>query len=341
MGYSLVKGIGDGEPIASERFTVGGHEWVSGCSGGLRLQVMKRLASMACSALVARALEVQVCDGSHSTFVSPQVLLFYPDGKRSSSSDAAMDVVDGGVARIQPPQPGGARVQPPQPAAPAAAPGAARPAGEPNGNAPANPPPPAQQLPVMRPGMAPPVPLPRPGAGGGNIAGVRGVPALPPPGQQQQQPAQLQQQGAVQQQQGQAQPQQQQPPPPPPPPPPQQQPQPPPNMPAQLPVPQPVANDHMAMVAAHNLHPQAAAPFNVAPPGAGGGGGNAARRETEQYAALFVALIGEGAEPQGVVSTSDGRVVRAFHRFTLVDQSCESFESASIMCHNSLQLLAV
>lgn len=29
-GYSLVKGIGDGEPIASERFTVGGHEWVSG-----------------------------------------------------------------------------------------------------------------------------------------------------------------------------------------------------------------------------------------------------------------------------------------------------------------------
>lgn len=29
MGYSLVKGIGDGEPIASERFTVGGHEWVS------------------------------------------------------------------------------------------------------------------------------------------------------------------------------------------------------------------------------------------------------------------------------------------------------------------------
>lgn len=27
--YSLVKGIGDGEPIASERFCVGGHEWVS------------------------------------------------------------------------------------------------------------------------------------------------------------------------------------------------------------------------------------------------------------------------------------------------------------------------
>ena len=28
VGYSLVKGIGDGEPIASERFIVGGHEWV-------------------------------------------------------------------------------------------------------------------------------------------------------------------------------------------------------------------------------------------------------------------------------------------------------------------------
>ena len=27
-GYSLLKGIGDGEPIASDRFMVGGHEWV-------------------------------------------------------------------------------------------------------------------------------------------------------------------------------------------------------------------------------------------------------------------------------------------------------------------------
>jgi hypothetical protein len=50
-------------------------------------------------------------------------------------------------------------------------------------------------------------------------------------------------------------------------------------------------------------------------------GGQQPRREMDQYAALFVALIGEGADPQGVVSTSDGRVVRAFHRFTLVDQS--------------------
>ena len=30
---------------------------------------------------------------------------------------------------------------------------------------------------------------------------------------------------------------------------------------------------------------------------------------------------GESENPQGVVNTSEGRVVRAFHRFTLVDQS--------------------
>ena len=30
---------------------------------------------------------------------------------------------------------------------------------------------------------------------------------------------------------------------------------------------------------------------------------------------------GESDAPQGVVNTSDGRVVRAFHRFTLVDQT--------------------
>ena len=41
----------------------------------------------------------------------------------------------------------------------------------------------------------------------------------------------------------------------------------------------------------------------------------------DPYAALFVALIGEGPRPQGVVHSSSGRVVRAFHRFTLVDQT--------------------
>ena len=33
------------------------------------------------------------------------------------------------------------------------------------------------------------------------------------------------------------------------------------------------------------------------------------------------AAAGESDAPQGVVNTSDGRVVRAFHRFTLVDQT--------------------
>jgi hypothetical protein len=45
------------------------------------------------------------------------------------------------------------------------------------------------------------------------------------------------------------------------------------------------------------------------------------RDTTNEYAALFVALIGEGPNPLGVVNTSEGKVVRAFHRFTLVDQT--------------------
>mmetsp|Transcript_6714 Transcript_6714/g.22026 ORF Transcript_6714/g.22026 Transcript_6714/m.22026 type:complete len:582 (-) Transcript_6714:1266-3011(-) len=50
--------------------------------------------------------------------------------------------------------------------------------------------------------------------------------------------------------------------------------------------------------------------------------GNAPNVPAEDpYAALFVALIGEGHRPLGVVQSSSGRVVRAFHRFTLVDQS--------------------
>eukprot|EP00963_Diacronema_lutheri_P003974 scaffold308_cov327-Pavlova_lutheri.AAC.7 len=49
--------------------------------------------------------------------------------------------------------------------------------------------------------------------------------------------------------------------------------------------------------------------------------GNERRDATGEYCALFVALIGEGKNPQGVVHTSEGRIVRAFHRFTLVDQS--------------------
>ena len=48
---------------------------------------------------------------------------------------------------------------------------------------------------------------------------------------------------------------------------------------------------------------------------------NAPSPADDPYAALFVALIGEGPRPQGVVTSVNGRVVRAFHRFTLVDQS--------------------
>ena len=38
---------------------------------------------------------------------------------------------------------------------------------------------------------------------------------------------------------------------------------------------------------------------------------------------MHLPCAGESDSPQGVVNTSDGRVVRAFHRFTLVDQSAQ------------------
>ena len=50
-------------------------------------------------------------------------------------------------------------------------------------------------------------------------------------------------------------------------------------------------------------------------------GGAPPTQQDDPYAALFVALIGEGPRPLGVVQSGQGRVVRAFHRFTLVDQS--------------------
>lgn len=46
---------------------------------------------------------------------------------------------------------------------------------------------------------------------------------------------------------------------------------------------------------------------------------------------MFLALPGESDNPQGVVQTSDGRVVRAFHRFTLVDQSGELHYSVRVL----------
>lgn len=39
------------------------------------------------------------------------------------------------------------------------------------------------------------------------------------------------------------------------------------------------------------------------------------------HTTCYVLSAGESDSPQGVVNTSDGRVVRAFHRFTLVDQN--------------------
>ena len=42
---------------------------------------------------------------------------------------------------------------------------------------------------------------------------------------------------------------------------------------------------------------------------------------TMEFKDSVMTCAGESDSPQGVVNTSDGRVVRAFHRFTLVDQS--------------------
>jgi len=146
VGYSLIKGIGDGEPIASERFEVGGHEWV---------------------------------------------LLFYPDGKRSSAEVQQAMNIGNVIANA-----GGNADQ------------------RRNQN--------QQVTPVGD------------GPGEDNILGTPDVGASPSP----------------------------------------------------MPY------------------------INVASQGPG-----------NEYCALFVALIGETDAPQGVVSTSEGRVVRAFHRFTLVDQT--------------------
>jgi hypothetical protein len=46
-----------------------------------------------------------------------------------------------------------------------------------------------------------------------------------------------------------------------------------------------------------------------------------ATRERWGYSQGQGCVAGETDNPQGVVNTSDGRVVRAFHRFTLVDQT--------------------
>ncbi|WIA09235.1 hypothetical protein OEZ85_008643 [Tetradesmus obliquus] len=198
VGYSLIKGIGDGEPIASERFSVGGHEWV---------------------------------------------LLFYPDGKRSSSSDPQLGPGDAvamhhAAAAVPPPGMimGAAAGGPPVPALPHGA--GAGDAGAAGGGAAA-------------------------AAGGGDGDGAGAAPAAAG--------------GAA------------------------------------------AGAPGAMMPGQHHGHPglpAAAAALQLArmaPPGR--------RDTTNEYAALFVALIGEGPNPQGVVNTNEGKVVRAFHRFTLVDQT--------------------
>lgn len=162
VGYSLIKGIGDGEPIASERFEVGGHEWV---------------------------------------------LLFYPDGKRSSAE------VQHGLNMA------------------ASAPNAA------NNNA----------------------------VGGTTLDARRASGQMEGAGRDQGAGA-----GAVGQ-------------------------------------PAPVAT------AAGGQPEEVLTPVMPVH--------NVGHNVGNDYCALFVALIGETDSPQGVVSTSEGRVVRAFHRFTLVDQT--------------------
>ena len=158
------------------------------------------------------------------------------------------------------------------------------------------------QLPVMRPGMAPPVPLPPAVGAGAGVAhdGARlHAPEMPPDPA----PAHAAAEGGAGAPAGGEGVQQQR---------------------AQVLNAQRQAAADLAVVNAnavvHAAHAQAIAAHQAAQHLAPGV--QPARREaTNDYAALFVALIGEGENPQGVVNTSDGRVVRAFHRFTLVDQS--------------------
>jgi len=181
-GYSLIKGIGDGEPIASERFSVGGHEWV---------------------------------------------LLFYPDGKRSQTSGSAMQVhgIPGGVDANE----AFANEQ--------AFAAAAGPAGA---------------------GLATADRQER-GRVGGNPGNADAAAGAGRPGDNAARPAGM----------------------------------------------------HQVQQALIDGRRHATRDFATRDNASGG----------SEYVALFVALIAEGSNPQGVVNSSEGRVVRAFHRFTLVDQN--------------------
>lgn len=232
VGYSLLKGIGDGEPIASDRFTVGGHEWV---------------------------------------------LLFYPDGKKSSSEAAhhahpnllghfghhgrtqtmrqtmrqfasAMAAGDAPMTQEEARQALRAQAGMQAQGAQAGNPQTGAAAGNANNNAGNN------------------------AAGGENNANAAAGGA--------------------------------------------------PNGADQGPLLAGVVPQHGAQ-GYRMIHPPGLGPGRVGlPPNLPEVGHFAIRRENEvQYAALFVALIGETSRPMGVVHTSEGHIVRAFHHFTLVDQS--------------------
>ncbi|GBF94017.1 hypothetical protein Rsub_07285 [Raphidocelis subcapitata] len=250
VGYSLIKGIGDGEPIASDRFTVGGHEWV---------------------------------------------LLFYPDGKRSSSSEAQLGdpIAAAAAAAVH-------HVHQHHAALPPGAPGGAAAAQQAN----------MQQL-LMNAahagghghGGGGGGGAPGGGGGGEGQRGGGGGGAGAAPGGEGQRGG-----GGGGDGDGDD-------------------------------APLRAGPGAAGLLAAHAAaaagapppppHHAAAAHAGAAQAAAAAAAAAAAmvprhqqrRDTTNEYAALFVALIGEGPNPLGVVNTSEGKVVRAFHRFTLVDQT--------------------
>jgi len=256
VGYSLLKGIGDGEPIASDRFTVGGHEWV---------------------------------------------LLFYPDGKKSSTEGGgahhAHPNLLGHFAHHGRPQTRGRAMpqaplmadprliertptgQDPDARAPRGAPAAPARGGTPGRDA--RDPRYAEQFEGnLRQAYARQEGGPAEGAEGGNGGRPAGRDDPVDPRE-----AVVVERGGDRRT---AAAQGAQPPAPP-----------------------------LPHTAYRIFHPQRIMPhmlpqevtFQVQ------------RREEVQYSALFVALIGETSRPLGVVHTSEGHIVRAFHHFTLVDQS--------------------
>jgi hypothetical protein len=300
VGYSLIKGIGDGEPIASERFTVGGHEWVRLWGRGTcraATSCMQQLSYWDVASLstfvvhLPYLLLASECLQRLLTLLRLQVLLFYPDGKRSSSSD----------------------IQAPPPAAPQQPPAAAAAPAEP-AQAGVHPAPQAAAL------IAPVAAQAAVGVAAAAHGEAPGQQAPEPPAEaQQRQPAA----GAV----------------------------------AIVPAAHAVVHHHHH----HHQGPGAFAPpapvqrpqrrdttvrsisltvactvadtFCTWPERLRCPLCGAHRRRPQPTGAVFVGAAAasggpewcSGADPvvlpQGVVNTSDGKVVRAFHRFTLVDQS--------------------